>query len=109
MFDGANWTLTMKDELINRIYDDKKNYIEKKLEDFVESLSLSQRRALNRWVNTDEDNRKIREIKERIKLLLYNSKQLPIDAQKLTDDNKINAVIENKSIKERKLFKSMFK
>jgi hypothetical protein len=28
MFDGNDWNLTMKDELINKIYDDKKNYNE---------------------------------------------------------------------------------
>ena len=33
MFDGENWNLMMKDELINKIYDDKKNYIEENIDD----------------------------------------------------------------------------
>jgi hypothetical protein len=85
MYDGANWALTMKDELINKIYDDNKNYIEENLEDFIESLRPSQKRALDRWVNTDEKDRKIRAIKERIKLLLYNNKHLPIETQTLVE------------------------
>jgi hypothetical protein len=31
MHDGTNWTLTTKEDLINKIYDDKKNYIEENL------------------------------------------------------------------------------
>jgi hypothetical protein len=76
MFDGINWTLTTKDDLINKIYDDKKNYIEENLEDFVKSLSLSRKNALVRWLETDEDDKKIKEVKENIKLLLYNERHM---------------------------------
>lgn len=86
MYDGANWALTMKEDLIDKIYDDKKNYIEENLEEFVQSLTLSQKRALERWTNTNEDDKKIRDIKERIKLLLYNSKYIPIGTQNMIDD-----------------------
>ena len=78
MFDGQNWTLTMKEDLINKIYDDKKNYIEENLDDFIDSLSVSRKQALERWLNTDDDDKKIKDIKENIKLLLYNSKNLAI-------------------------------
>jgi hypothetical protein len=78
MYDGNIWTLTMKEELINKIYDDKKNYIEENLEDFVDSLSTSRKNALARWLETDDDDRKISEIKNNIKLLLYNMKQIPL-------------------------------
>lgn len=43
MYDGNNWNLTTKEELIEKIYDDKKNYIEDNLEEFIDSLSESQR------------------------------------------------------------------
>jgi hypothetical protein len=76
MFDGKKWTLTMKDDLINKIYDDKKNYIEENLEDFLDSLSTSRKKALDRWLETDEENAKISKIKNEIKLLLYNKRDL---------------------------------
>jgi hypothetical protein len=85
MFDGENWTLTIKDDLINKIYDDKKNYIEENLDDFIESLSMSRKKALERWLATDDDDKKIKEIKENIKLMLYNSKHIPIDAYRQKD------------------------
>lgn len=89
MYDGKCWELTIKEDLLNRIYDDKKNYIEDNVEDFVDSLSKSQKNALERWANTDEDDKKIRQLKERIKLLLYNLREIPINTQKNIDGNKI--------------------
>ncbi|VBB17911.1 hypothetical protein YASMINEVIRUS_374 [Yasminevirus sp. GU-2018] len=78
MHDGKRWTLTMKEDLINQIYEDKKNYIEENLEDFIDSLTPSRKRALERWLDTDDDDKKIKEIKDSIKLLLYNSRHLPL-------------------------------
>lgn len=46
MYDGKEWTLMTKDELIEQIYDDKKYYIEDNLDEFINSLSLSHKRAL---------------------------------------------------------------
>ena len=89
IYDGKMWELTIKEELINRIYDDKKNYIEENIEDFIESLSISQKRALDRWIDTDEDNKKIKQLKERIKLLLYTSREIPLNTQKTIDDYKV--------------------
>ena len=76
MFDGKDWNLTMKDELINKIYDDKKNYIEENLDDFIDSLSVSRKKALERWIATDDDDDRIIKIKNDIKLLLYNKRNL---------------------------------
>jgi hypothetical protein len=88
----------MKDDLINRIYDDKKNYIEENVEDFVNSLSESRKKALDRWANTEETDKKIIRIKERIKLLLYNSKNIPINTQKTIDNINILVKHNNKCI-----------
>ncbi|VBB19030.1 hypothetical protein YASMINEVIRUS_1562 [Yasminevirus sp. GU-2018] len=87
MFDGKKWTLTTKEELINQIYEDKKSYIEENLEEFVDSLTVSRRQALKRWLDTDDEDPKIKEIKENIKLLLYNSRKLirDIDYTKCND------------------------
>jgi hypothetical protein len=99
MFDGKNWMLTTKEDLINKIYEDKKNYIEGNLEEFVDSLPISRKRALQRWLDTDDDA-KITEIKENIKLLLFNSRHFvyePNEQQTDTIVSKNQKVI--KSIK----------
>lgn len=83
MFDGKDWTLTTKEELINKIYDDKKNYIEENWENFVASLTLSRKRALERWLDTEDEDAKITEIKEQIKMLLYNKRKIPLETIEL--------------------------
>ena len=95
MFNGIDWNLMMKDELINKIYDDKKNYIEENIEEFVVSLSISKKKALERWLATDNDDNRINKVKNEIKLLLYNKRNLIMDKQKeisieLKQDDKNN-------------------
>jgi hypothetical protein len=82
MFDGKDWNLTMKDDLINKIYDDKKNYIEENIDDFVDSLTVSRKKALDRWLDTDEDDDRITKIKNEINLLLYNKRNIILDKEK---------------------------
>ena len=48
LYDGNNWALTKRIELINRLYEDKKNYIEDIMEEFIDSLNNSQVIALQR-------------------------------------------------------------
>lgn len=75
-YNGNEWKLTIKEDLINKIYDDKKNYIEENLDDFIASLSTSRKKALDRWLDTDDDDEKISKIKDEIKLLLYNKRNM---------------------------------
>ncbi|VBB18287.1 hypothetical protein YASMINEVIRUS_750 [Yasminevirus sp. GU-2018] len=88
MFDGKDWTLTTKEDLISKIYDDKKNYIEENLDTFIASLPPSRKKALERWLDTDDEDAKIKEIKDSIKLLLYNSKEMTLKQKKLVNKSK---------------------
>jgi hypothetical protein len=90
--------ITTKKDLINKIYDDKKSYIEENLEAYIDSLHpssevnlWSRKRALSRWLDTDNEDVKVKEIKENIKLLLYNSKNMAIDNKDFTV-RKLNSI-----------------
>jgi hypothetical protein len=97
MFDGKDWNLTMKDELINKIYDDKKTYIEENIDEFIDSLSVSRKKALDRWLETNDDDDSISKVKNEIILLLYNKRNIILDKQ---DDVQLNPKkIINKTIK----------
>ena len=82
MYDGIKWMLVTKEVLIDKIYNDKRNYIEENLDKFVESLSKQSVNALKRWLDTDETNPRISQIKNDIKLLLYNSRDMTLDTIK---------------------------
>lgn len=89
MYDGDDWTLVTKDELIDKLYDDKKNYIEENLDDFIESLSESQKKALERWMELDDDHIKVKQIKEKLKLLLYNKRDVPLKTLTMIKDTPV--------------------
>jgi hypothetical protein len=80
MYNGKKWMLVTKEVLIDKIYNNKRNYIEENLDKFVESLSKPSVNALKRWLDTDEDNPRITQIKNDIKLLLYNSRDMPLNS-----------------------------
>jgi len=85
IYDGDKWSLVIKDELIDKLYDDKKNYIEENFDDFLNSLTKSKKNALERWMNIDDNHEKIKEVKNKMKLLLYNKRNIPIDAKNKAD------------------------
>ena len=80
VYDGNEWKLMQKNDLIESIYMDKKYYIEENLEDFAKSLSDYKIRALKKWLDSDEnDDKSIKSIKKDIEYLLYNERGKPIN------------------------------
>ena len=79
VYDGNDWTLVMKDDLIDRMYDNKRDYIEENFDEFLNSLTPSQNNALHRWMNAGDSHPYIAKIKNEIKLLLYNKRKMAIE------------------------------
>ena len=83
IYKNENWQLVNKQDLVDEIYDNKKDYIEENVEDFYNIMSNSQKNALNRWLLADEHNdKRISKIKDRMKLLLYNKRHIPMTTKK---------------------------
>ena len=78
MYDGHDWILVMKDDLIDKIYDNKRDYIEENLGAFVNSLSQSQLTELCEYLDSD-DHSCVKKIKNNIRLLLYNKRNLALN------------------------------
>jgi len=97
VYDGKEWALVTKDELIDQLYDNKKNYIECNLENLINSYKLkpSQINALKRWIDTDDETPKIKDVKEKIKLLLYNKRNMPIATKNSISTSSNNAICDN--------------
>jgi hypothetical protein len=86
IYDGSEWTMVTKEYLIDKMYDDKRVYIEENLDDFLDSLTNSQQKALQRWMKAEENHPYIAKIKDDIKLLLYNKRKIPVDNKKTIID-----------------------
>jgi DNA-directed RNA polymerase subunit RPC12/RpoP len=77
VYEDDRWQTVMKEDVIDRLYNNKRDYIEDNMELFFDRLKPSQQRALHRYLNISDDDKKIKEIKEDIKLLLHNKRDLP--------------------------------
>ncbi len=83
-YNGSTWSLTTKTDVIDKLYDNSKSYIEDNIDDFRDSLTKGQKASLERYLNTDDNDDKIKAIKEEIKLLLYNKREIPMQTKDAT-------------------------
>lgn len=98
IFDGSKWVLTTKKEVIDSLYENKKNIIEENLEDFIDSLPPSKKRALRTWLASDDDEGESKiamKIKDGIKLLLYNERQIGINSKETYETRIKNSVLDS--------------
>jgi hypothetical protein len=91
VYDGKNWKLEDLNTVLDQLYDDKRCYLEDKFDEFIESLNKTTIKKFKRFLNDDDDenendatDNKIKKIiKKRIKLLLYNKRDIPMNSKKL--------------------------
>ena len=88
-YDGEAWTLVPKQEAVEGLYNSKRNYIEENIDEFVGSLSPSKMNALNRMLDANDSHEYVKKIKNYIKLLLYNKRNIVIDTKNKIE-NKAN-------------------
>jgi hypothetical protein len=104
-YDGKEWTLVRKHELIDNIYEQKRDYIFINMDNYSGSLTKVQKESLERWMLLDEidpNDSVIKRIKSDIELMLYNNRNIPIK----TTEKMIGAVhIDDEYKKERLLEK----
>jgi len=83
IYDGSKWKLAPRKEVINDLYRDKRDYVEEQMDTFKKSLSEYRMNQLEEWLALgDGDNASIRKIKQKIGLLLYNERNIPLASKK---------------------------
>jgi hypothetical protein len=87
VYEDDDWKILHKDKLANRIYYDKRNFVEEKYEDYKDYFTEPKINALIRFIEDDRNGYKdgSGEIKEEIKLLLYNNRKMVIERKKLLE------------------------
>ncbi len=83
------WNLKNKDEVVNDMYDTNRDYIIENIEGISNLLNDGEKRALNRWLDSeknkdksDKDKKAIECTHETLKLLLHNKRHIPIGTRK---------------------------
>lgn len=86
----GRWNLVDKNDLIEQIYEDKKILVEENLSKFIDNLSDNKRKRLIDWIENDAEGsgEGTLKVKEEIKMLLYNKRDMPLKIQKNNEVNK---------------------
>jgi ABC-type antimicrobial peptide transport system permease subunit len=85
MYDGNTWRLKNRDEALQRLYDDKSGILEIKFEELIQTLSRTVIEKFQRcldYLSNEEATKHIQEIKEEIKKILYENKDMIIRTRK---------------------------
>ena len=81
VFNGTEWELMSKERVVDDLYQEKKDHVEENPETFLESLSGPKQRALRRWLDTPDEDIRVKRVKDEIKLLLYNKRNIPMKSR----------------------------
>ena len=73
VYDGINWNLANRREEIDKLYDEKEMILEEWLE---ENKDADIKDKFVKYLNNKETDECINRIKDEIKLMMYNKKQL---------------------------------
>lgn len=99
---NKNWEIKNTADVVSDIYEERKNFIIDNKDVFYDLLDEGQKRSYNRWVKydsdrtTDEAKQFILETFDKIKLLLFNKRNIPLNTKKQLDMiDKNNNILEN--------------
>jgi hypothetical protein len=86
VFTNGKWRLIDKNDLVDDIYENKRDFIIQNYDNFVNQLDEFKKKSLKRWLNTDEnDDESIINTKEDIKRLLFDNRHLAMDKKRIMD------------------------
>ena len=85
VYKDNKWQMMDKNQLIQRLYDDKRYYIEDNYEKYEDNLKPSQVKAIKRYIDNadDSNNYGVKKSKDMIEKMLYNSKDMPLEQRRL--------------------------
>jgi len=81
IFNGAQWNIVNKSDVIDQLFDDKQYYLIDKYEEIKDTLDPQTRKKFERFIH-ETDEEVIQGLKNDIKLLLYNKRDIPMRTKK---------------------------
>jgi hypothetical protein len=82
----SKWRLIDKNELVEDIYENKRDFIIQNLDNFINQLDEYKKKSLKRWLDTDDnDDESIINTKEDIKRLLFDNRHLAMNKKRIMD------------------------
>jgi hypothetical protein len=79
----GKWKIMNKNELVDDIYENKRDYIIQNLDNFIGQLDEYKKKSLIRWLDTnDNEDEAIINTKNDIKKVLYENRKMAMDRKK---------------------------
>lgn len=85
VYDGEQWNILLKSDTIDELYDSKITHLEDKFEELSTKLDPLIIKRFTRFLHNIETSDIETTIKQRVKLLLYNSRILALKNRKKMD------------------------
>lgn len=82
VYDGEQWNLQNRDEILQQIMEDKADILEDKFNKYRDNLSEDTVRKFTRFQDQKDEPIVAKGIKEELELLLYNNRKMPIALKK---------------------------
>lgn len=82
VYDGKGWKLMDLDNTLSQLYGDTLDYLKEKFKEFDGSLDDFAKKKFGKFLEYADDEEQISIIKDRLRLLIYNNKDIPIQTRK---------------------------
>lgn len=80
--EGNSWTIKLKSEVLDQLYNDKLYYLEGKYKDMQDVLDSKAKDMFSRFISKHKDENIQIWVKHETKLVLYNNRDMPINTKK---------------------------
>ena len=85
-----DWNLTNQDDILGKLIDFKTDFLAEKFDEYKNDLPSSTLRKFDRFLDEQYEDDVINDIKDELKLILYNNRKLPLKTKQeleLIDDD----------------------
>lgn len=95
---GNDWITTTNPHMIDDLYNQKRDFIEDYIDDNTDGLTQADMTRLQRWLNVEDNDRKITKIKDELRELLFNKKEVSETNEQKVGEARTDNKSDNKSI-----------
>jgi uncharacterized C2H2 Zn-finger protein len=79
VYNGKKWNAYPAESVIDDLYDNKKAILIGCMEELGLNLNDNEQRCAERWKDTPDDHKRIKNVKKETRLLLFNERNVPLD------------------------------
>ena len=82
VYDGNQWNLRDREDTLTDLMTEKADYLIEQFDEYKDDLDESTLKKFGRFMNQQHEDNVMNEIKNELKLILYNNRNIPIETRK---------------------------